>query len=209
MTTKILKEAKKTESIVPGDPLPHLIRQFPEAFAGPVMKIYNKINDTGHWSKSWKTEYLTIIPKVTNPSNLSKCRNISCTARSPRSWGGGQVLQQLRKELTPDGNQYGGIPKSGVEHLLVDLWEEILGALEGDKDAAVLLGVVYKKAFNPMEHSICHQELRELGASDGSVSLVRAFLKERCMTVTLNGTRSCCVAIQCGSPQGSVLGCFL
>lgn len=58
-----------------------------------------------------------------------------------------------------------------------------------------------------MEHSVCLQELRKLGAFDGSISMVRAFLERRCMTITLNGAR--CVAIQRGSPQGSVLGCFL
>ena len=204
----MLKEAKKTESAVPGDPLPHLIRRFPEAFAGAAMRIFYKVNNTGYWPMSWKTEYLTIIPKVQNPAHLSKCRNISCTAAFSKILEG-RLLQQLREELTPDANQYGGIPRCGVKHLLVDLWEEILGALEGGKDAAVLLGVDYEKAFNRMEHSVCLQELSDLGASAGSISLVRAFLEHRCMTVTLNGIKARRVAIQWGSPQGSVLGCFL
>ena len=54
-TTKILRESKKTDSAVAGDPLPHLIRSFPAEFAVPVMEIYNKINDTGRWPLNWKT----------------------------------------------------------------------------------------------------------------------------------------------------------
>ena len=37
--SKLFKESKKTDSLVDGDPLPHLIQRFPKAFAGPVMKI--------------------------------------------------------------------------------------------------------------------------------------------------------------------------
>ena len=164
---KILKESKKM--MVPGDPLPHFIWRFPEACAKPIMEIYSKNNYTGYWPKSWKTEYLTIIPKVPNPNNLSECQNISCTSAFSKILEG-QVLQQLRGELIPDGIQCRGVQKSGVEHLLVDLWEEILSSLEGGKDAAVLLGVDYEKAFNRMEHSVCLKQLRALGALDSSIA---------------------------------------
>ena len=94
------------------------------------------------------------------------------------------MLVKLRRELEPDRSQYGGIPKCGVEHLLLDLWEEILGGMEGGKSAAIILGVDYKKVFNRMEHSICLEQLWALGASDGSISLVRAFLENMRMQIT-------------------------
>ena len=114
------------------------------------------INETGYWPKTWKTEHLTIIPKVPNPNDLSEYRNISCTSAFSKILEGQvllqlrQVLLQLRKVLLHYPNQYGGVPKSRVEHLLVDLWEEILVAMEGGRDAAVLQGVDYEKTFNSM-----------------------------------------------------------
>ena len=77
---ELLKQIKKTESRVEGDPLPHLARRYPEAFAEPVAAIFNEVNETGIWPAKWKTEHLTIIPKVPNPGSLSECRNISCTS---------------------------------------------------------------------------------------------------------------------------------
>lgn len=121
----------------------------------------------------------------------------------------GQVLLQLRRELEPDPTQYGGIPKCGVEHMLLDLWDDVLEGMEGGKSAAVMLGVDYEKAFNSMEHGVCLEQLRCLGALDGSLSLVRAFLEDRTMKITIDGHTSTPVAIQRGSPQGSVLGCLL
>ena len=119
-TAKILKDVKKTDSMVPGDPLPHLIWTFPQAFLVPVAEIYNRVNETGKWPRQWKTEYLTVIPKVPNPVGLQECRNISCTAALSKILEG-QVRDKLKGELIPNGSQYGWVKKCGVEHMLVDL----------------------------------------------------------------------------------------
>ena len=208
-TVELLGHAKSTDSIVQGDPLPHLIRRYQRAFAVPVAAIYNKINATGSWPTQWKTEHLTIIPKKPNPTDFSECRNISCTSAFSKILEN-LVLLQLCRELVPDLNQYGGVPRTGVEHLLVDMWDNMLGSMEDGRTAAVLLGVDYEKAFNRMEHSVCVDQLEKLGASRGSISLVRAFVRDRKMTITINGVgASNPVDIKRGSPQGSVLGCLL
>ena len=93
--------------------------------------------------------------------------------------------------------------------MLLDLWEDILTSMEGGKTAAVLLGVDYEKAFNRVEHAVCLEQLQRLGASHGSMSLVRAFLEERRMTIIIDGHKADPVGIKRGSPQGSVLGCLL
>ena len=79
-TADMLRNSKKTDSRVEGDPLVHLIRSFPEEFTVRVSEIYNRINYTGYWPAQWKTEHLTIIPKKHNPNGPSECRNISCTS---------------------------------------------------------------------------------------------------------------------------------
>lgn len=72
-----------------------------------------------------------------------------------------------------------------------------------------LLGVDYEKAFNRMDHAICLKQLRRLGTSEGSVSLVRAFLEGRRKTIKIYEHRPEPHPITRGSPQGSVLGCLL
>ena len=109
-TVELLGAAKKTESRVDGDPLAHMVRKYPGAFAEPVAAIYNEINRCGKWPAKWKTEHLTIIPKVPNPAGLHECRNISCTSIFSKVLEG-VVLKQLRAELEPDPAQYGGTPR--------------------------------------------------------------------------------------------------
>ena len=160
-TAELLRASKKTDSRVEGDPLPHLIRTFADSFAVPVAEIYNRIIETGRWPSTWKTEHLAIIPKTPNPVDLSECRNMSCTSMFSKVLEG-QVLLKLRGELEPDAAQYGGIPKCGVEHMLLELWEDVLAGKEGGKHAAVVLGVDYKKAFNSMEHGVCIEKCDSL-----------------------------------------------
>ena len=206
--TEILKKAKKTESKVDGDPLPHLVRAYPHAFAIPVADIYNAVNETAEWPQNWKTEHLTIIPKVPNPKDLSECRNISCTSLFSKILEN-QLMEKLRSELTPDPQQFGGEPGCGAEHMLVQIWDKVLEAMEGGQTAAVLLGVDFEKAFNRMEHAVCLDNLVKLGASPGSVSLVAAFLKNRRMTIRIGEFSANPRTITKGSPQGSVLGSML
>lgn len=54
-TTSLLAASKK--SIVDGDPLAHLVRRFPEAFAVPISAIFNAVNESGRWPTQWKTEH--------------------------------------------------------------------------------------------------------------------------------------------------------
>ena len=204
-TEDILAAAKKTNSMIASDPLPNLIKKFPKQFATPIADIFNAVNITGRWPSDWKTEHLTIIPKNPNPASLAECRNISCTSVFSKLLEG-QVLAKIRKELKQDLTQYGGTPKFGAEHMLIDIWDEILGSMEGGKNAAVLLGEDYEKAFNRMEHSACHQQLRVLGASSGSLSMVRSFLEGRKMSIKIGFHTAPARAIVRGSPQGSVVG---
>ena len=59
------------------------------------------------------------------------------------------------------------------------------------------------------QFAVCLDRLKRLGASEGSIALVRAFLDGRTMTVTINGYAAKPIVITRGSPQGSVLGCLL
>ena len=200
-----LQALKKKDSHVEGDPLPHLVRKMPELFAVPVAAIFNKASASGCWPTRWKTEHITVIPKTRNPSSLAETRNISCTALLSKVLEGA-LLEQLRSELIPDPNQYGGLKACGAEHLLIDVWERVLEAMDEGKDAVVLLGVDFQKAFNRMEFAVCIEQLEKLGASGGSISMIKSFLTNRKMKMKLGDASSAEVEILRGSPQGSVLG---
>ena len=143
----LLSRHKKTKSMVDGAPLPHLIQKFPHAFAGPVADIFNAVNRDVSWPKTWKKEYIMVIPKCQKPTSLSECRNISCTSYLSKVLEN-VLLAKLREELLPDANQFGSKKGCGADHLLIELWDRILEAMDSGKNAACLLGVYFEKAFN-------------------------------------------------------------
>ena len=204
---KKLKDAKKPDSSVDGDIPPRLMRKYHESLAVPVRLIFNAVFSTGTWPSRWKSETTVVIPKSQNPETLAGCRNISCTpflSKVLESF----LLDDLRGAIPPDPTQYGGIGGCSVNHLLVDMFEDVLGALESGKNA-IVLGIDFEKAFNRLDHRECVRQLQLLGADRSSVALVHSFLEGRCMRVKIAGELSDPRPLSGGSPQGSILGCYL
>lgn len=108
------------------DPLQNLVRNHPESFVTTVKAIFNAVNNTAKWPRTWKTEYFTIIPKNPNPSSRAECRNISCTSVLSKIFEN-CLMGQLREELTADPQHFGGTQKCGVKHMLVELWDKCAG----------------------------------------------------------------------------------
>ena len=117
-------------------------------------------------------------------------------------------MYDMRSDVQADPCQYGGIKASSVDHLLVDAFECMLGAVDAG-DQAIVLGLDYEKAFNRLDHNVCLDQLTLLGASPPTVALVRSFLTSRSMRVRLGNHYSREKPLSGGSPQGSILGCQL
>ena len=204
---KLLKDAKKPSSTVEGDVMPRLMKIHHPLFADPVTRIFNAVFLAGRWPAAWKTETAVIIPKTSNPDSLADCQNISCTAFLSKVLES-LLLQDLRGEIPLDEEQYGGIKASSVDHLLVDIYDDVLSSLDKG-GSAVVLGIDYQKAFNRLNHRECLAQLERLGASNQSLALVKSFLTGRRVRVKVDGTLSDCKSLNGGSPQGSILGCYL
>ena len=202
-----LKAAKKPNSSVRGDVLPRLVKKHYPALVKPVTMIFNSIFASNDWPSQWKVETAVVIPKVPNPESLAECRNISCTAFMSKVLES-VLLEDLRREIPADPLQYGGIKGSSVDHLLIDLLDNVMGPLDEGK-ASAILSIDFEKAFNRLNHAKCLKQLRELGASEASIALVRSFLTGRTMQVKTGAGLSDPMPLCGGSPQGSILGCLL
>ena len=152
----MIKKAKKPNSMVYGDIFPDLYTMFD--FSKAVTPVYNKVISSKTWPEDWKIETITVIPKCPSPASLSECRNISCTNFLSKVMES-HILSKLREDIPDDMIQCGGTKGVGVEHLLVEVWERILGGLELPYVAVSLLEIDYEKAFNRMCHNQCLQQL--------------------------------------------------
>ena len=200
-----LKSIKKPKSQVEGDIPPKLVQKYHDLLAIPMGYVFAKSYATSTWPKGWKNETVTVIPKNSNPKGLSELRNLSCTplfSKVMESF----VLQKLRTEISLSESQFGGIKGSGADHFLVETWDQILRGLEDGRAAVALAFIDFEKAFNRVCHHECLKAARNMGASEDSLSMIRAFLTGRTMSVKVNGTKSKPKNVPGGSPQGSIMG---
>ena len=203
-----LKWIKKLNSRVPGDIHPRLIQRYHDVLAIPLKHVYHRAYETATWPKLWKNETVTVIPKCSRPKDLSQLRNLSCTplfSKVLESF----VLKDLKKETRLNGSQFGGIKGSGVDHFLIETWDEVLRGLEDNRAAVSLASIDFEKAFNRVCHHKCLEAAKNMGASDLTLSMVRAFLTERTMVVKVNKEKSVPRYVPGGSPQGSIMGNYL
>ena len=203
-----IRKFRKPKSTVPGDIFPQLVTQFADFLALPLTNIYNKITESKVWPKCWKKEFVTIIPKVTNPESVSDLRNISCTLLASKIYES-YVLDWLKEEVTLRTNQYGGVKGLSTDHLLVEMWQKILENAEDYRASTVITSVDYSKAFNRMGYQECLAALARNGASTPVLEIVATFLTDRYMTVKVGSTLSTPRPVNGGCPQGSILGVFL
>ena len=203
-----LKAFKKPKGLVPGDYDAKVVNLCADLFALPLHKIFGEVFRSCKWPATWKDETVTIIPKNSAPSSLSETRNLSCTpvfSKLLESF----LLEKLRGQVKLNDTQFGGIKGLGVDHFLVETWDEILRAVDAGGKVVNLMSIDFQKAFNRMDHLTCLSRLREKGASEHLVQLVAAFLYQRTMTVKIGAEKSDKRIVNGGAPQGSLLGPFL
>ena len=202
-----LMAAKKPCSSVEGDILPRLTKSYHHLLVAPATRIFNAIFSSSSWPARWKEETTVVIPKVGNPETLADCRNISCTAFLSKVLES-IMLDDLRAEIPVDVLQYGGLKGCSVNHLLMDMYDNVLEPLDSGAYVTVL-GIDYEKAFNRLDHSECLRQLEMLGASPQTLALIRSFLTGRVMRIRTSAGLSSPRTLCGGSPQGSILGCRL
>jgi hypothetical protein len=88
---------------------------------------------------------------------------------------------------------------------IIESIEEITSALD-HKNYVMGVFVDLKKAFDTIDHDILINKLERYGIRGIVLDWVRSYLSKRQQFVKLGSSRSVCLDIACGIPQGSVLG---
>ena len=199
---------RKPKSMVAGDIFPSVINRVASSLAHPLTDIYNQISSSQTWPARWKVEHVTPIPKITKPANINDIRNISCTTLFSKVYES-FVLSWLGEVSDLRPNQYGGVKGVGTEHFLVQLWQDVLEALDDSRAGVLLTSIDYSKAFNRLDFGRCLTALKEKGVGQELINLIASFLSGRTMTVKVGQDRSEPRTVEGGVPQGSLLGVHL
>ena len=117
---------KKPKSMVKGDIFPCLMSMYSDSLAIPLRSIYNEIIRSKIRPLCWKWEFVTVIPKTTNPADISGLHNISCTLLASKIYES-YVLNWATLEVKVKRNQYGGVRGCSTAHMLIETFQRIVG----------------------------------------------------------------------------------
>ena len=104
--------------------------------------------------------------------------------------------------------QFGFRQQYSTSHALINITENIRKALD-DGNIGCGVFVDLQKAFDTVDHQILLAKLNHYGIRGVSNDWFKSYLSNRSQYVSINGYESGLAAINCGVPQGSVLGPLL
>ena len=105
-------------------------------------------------------------------------------------------------------NQYGFRKNHSTSLALMHLCEKITSAIDR-KEFTIGIFLDLSKAFDTVDHEILFDKLRHYGIRGVALTWMKSYLSNRLQFVQYNNTCSSYKTIQCGVPQGSILGPLL
>ena len=104
--------------------------------------------------------------------------------------------------------QYGFRENHSTDHALIEIVDSIKLTIDDDKIAGGIF-VDLTKAFDTVNHSILLEKLNIMGIRGIPHKLMESYLTNRFQYVQIGNSKSTLLPINCGVPQGSVLGPLL
>lgn len=143
---KKLENVKLNKSVPKGDVPPQLLKRFAKELAPPLCHIINTSIVQGKWSKIYKREVVTPIPKVFPPQTPQQLRNISGLLtfdKIAESLISELLIADISKKLDPC--QYANQKGLSVQHYLVKMLNRILIDTDQNsvKEANAVIATMY------------------------------------------------------------------
>ena len=204
-----IKKQKKTKTTLPIDIPYKLKKEFAPELACPVSNIINQCLNQQRFPDIWKNEWVTPVPKITHPKQLSDLRKISCTSDYAKLFEGilkDWILEDISDKF--DIGQFGGQEGTGTEHLLVCLVDRILYLLDryNEKSAVIAALVDWAAAFDRQDPTLAIKGFIKIGVRPSLIPILVSYLDGRRMKVKFNGEDSDTLSLIGGGPQGTLIG---
>ena len=190
---------------------PDAIKAVKHHIARPLVQIFNLSMSTGIVPCQFKLAKVVPIFKSGNPSLCNNYRPISLLPVFSK------IFERIiHKRLYNFINQLDLLHPSqfGFRHkfssymAVLEAYNTIASNLDiGNHTAGIFLDL--SKAFDTISHDILLTKLHHYGVRGGALEWFRNYLTDRKQYVTVNDCNSDTGTVQCGVPQGSVLGPLL
>ena len=176
----------------------------------PVLShIFNHIIMTSTFPSCWKVGHVIPIAKVSVPNTVNDFRPISLLPSISKVFEHilhNQISTYLDSHCLLDPFQSGFRKHCGTTTALVKIVDDLKMSMT-TKQFSVLVLLDFSKAFDTINHTLLLSKLaKKFGFESCAVKLVNSYLTGRSQYVEFENLRSETVPLNCGVPQGSILG---
>lgn len=190
-----------------------LLKEIMPIILVPVVYLFNLSIRTGYVPPSYKCAKIVPIFKSGDLGHFTNYRPISLLSSFSKLLEkiiSKQMFKYLNKYDILYEHQYGFRPKHSTIHPLIHFLDKIYDALNKD-EPEYTLGVFLdlKKAFDTVDHSILLKKLNNYGFRGTTLEWFKNYLNDRTQYVSIDNCNSKLQNVNCGVPQGSVLGPLL
>jgi retron-type reverse transcriptase len=119
-----------------------------------------------------------------------------------------RITNYINKHNILFDNQYGFRKNHSTSRALLHLYDKITSAIDR-KEFTIGIFLDLSKAFDTINHDILFDKLEHYGLRGLALDWIKNYFCNRLQYVQCNDTYSISKSIQCGVPQGSILGPLL
>ena len=187
---------------------PRVIKAVADEIAGPLSQLFNCCMREGYYPTSFKVARVVPVFKAEDPTLFSNYRPVSVLPVLSQIFE--RVLQKRLTTFFEEQNlispsQYGFRAGHSTTMAILDMVEKVRTAWAA-KNVALGVFIDLKKAFDTVDHEILLGKLKHYGIRGQAIKLFESYLKDRMQYVSYAGFESEKGLVECGVPQGSVLG---
>ena len=207
----IISNLDSAKSIGPYSIPVNLLKILKRHISHPLAELVNQSFLKGIFPHKLKVAKVVSIYKKGDPEDVSNYRPISLLPIFSKIY---ERLMYKRlysfvickKIIYP--LQFGFQQHNSVDHALISMTEAIKNTLDNKRFGCGIF-IDLQKAFDTVSHRILLAKLEHYGIRGNALEWFRSYLTDRIQYVSINGKRSHPLHINCGVPQGSVLGPLL
>ena len=207
----IIGKFKNGKSAGFDDISPTVVKQVAPFISYPLAHIFNVSLSTGIFPSDLKVAKIIPVFKKDDPHIFSNYRPISllpCFSKILERLIYNRLDNFLSSYNILHSNQYGFRQHHSTDLALLDIYDKISTALtNGHHTIGIFLDL--SKAFDTIDHSILLSKLNHYGIRGTPLALLSNYLSNRQQFTSFGSQSSDRLPVQCGVPQGSILGPLL